>query len=385
MNIREHVSKLQQVETPFYFYDMELLQKTLEVVLKESSRYGYKVHYALKANFDEHILKAVAKAGLGADCVSGNEVRQAIKCGIPASEIVFAGVGKSDKEIRYALGQNIFSFNVESRNELEVLDQIAGETGKKTQIALRINPDVDPKTHKNISTGKADNKFGISYTEVDELIASLASFKNVEIVGIHFHIGSQIRDMQVFENLALKVNDIAGWFKQKGIELKHLNLGGGVGVNYDDPDAELIPDFATYFSIFNKHLNVEAGQTVHFELGRSIVAQCGYLVTRVLYNKKTAADTDVIIVDAGMTDLIRPALYDAKHIIENITEDKGDKVYTVGGPICESSDIFARDIHLPVTTRGDLLAMRSAGAYGYAMVSHYNMRDQPGIVYSDQL
>lgn len=385
MNIRGYVSKLRQFETPFYFYDMELLHETLDVVVRESSRYGYKVHYALKANFDAHILEAVAKAGLGADCVSGNEVRQAIECGIPAPEVVFAGVGKSDKEIRYALGQNIFSFNVESRNELEVLDQIAGEMGKKANIALRINPDVDPKTHKNISTGKADNKFGISYTEIDEVIASLGSFKNVEIVGIHFHIGSQITDMQVFEELALKVNDIADWFKRKGIELKHLNLGGGLGVNYDDPDAELIPDFTAYFSIFNKHLKVEAGQTVHFELGRSIVAQCGYLMTRVLYNKKTAADTDVIIVDAGMTDLIRPALYGAKHVIENITSDKGNKTYTVGGPICESSDIFACDISLPVTTRGDLLAMRTAGAYGYAMVSHYNMRNQPGIVYSDRL
>ncbi len=385
MSSRGFLSKLQNVETPCYFYDMELLNKTLDVVVKESSRYGYKVHYAMKANFDPRILEAVRKAGLGADCVSGNEVKGAITAGIPASEIVFAGVAKSDKEIRYALEQNIFAFNVESGNELEVINQIAGEMGRKAHVAFRINPDVDPKTHKNISTGHADSKFGISYTEVDEVIASLDNLKNIEIVGLHFHVGSQIRDMKVFENLCNRVNVIKDWFKKSGIVLKHINLGGGLGINYDDPESELIPDFAGYFAVFKKYLDVEPGQTVHFELGRSIVAQCGELITRVLYNKKTASGTNYILVDAGMTDLIRPALYSAKHKIVNLSADKGDEVYTVGGPICESSDIFARGIHLPVTKRGDILAMLSAGAYGYAMVSHYNMRDLPGVIYSDQL
>ena len=376
---------MREVDTPCYFYDMELLQKTIDTVVRESSRYGYKVHYAMKANFDARIMAAVKKAGLGADCVSGNEVRMAIGSGIPASDVVFAGVGKSDREIRYALEQNIFAFNCESINELDVINSIAAETGRKARVAFRINPDIDPQTHQNISTGKADSKFGISYTEIDEAIASLGKFHNVEIVGIHFHIGSQIRDMKVFEELALKANDIADWFRQKGITLKHLNLGGGLGIDYDDPDAEPIPHFATYFAIFHKHLKVEQGQTVHFELGRSIVGQCGDLLTRVLYNKKTASGTDVIIVDAGFTDLIRPALYSAKHKIENISSGEGDAVYTVGGPVCESSDIFARDIHLPITKRGDLLAMRSAGAYGQAMASQYNMRDLPHTAYSDEL
>ena len=385
MGAREYTGRLAGLPTPFYFYDVDLLDRTLRTAGEEAARYGYKIHYALKANFDPRIMSAVRAAGFGVDCVSGNEVRAAVENGFPASEVVFAGVGKSDREIEYALSQGIFSFNCESREELEVIDAIAERMGKTACIALRINPDVDPKTHRHISTGKADNKFGISYTEIDEAIASLDRLRHIDIVGLHFHIGSQIRDMRVFERLCERVNAIKAWFAGRGIVLRHLNMGGGLGIDYDAPDAEPVPDFASYFAVFARCLETGPGQTVHFELGRSLVGQCGELIACVLYNKTTAAGSQVVILDAGMTDLIRPALYDARHGIENLTSQAAPQTYTVVGPICESSDTFAERIELPATSRGDLLAIRSAGAYGMAMASRYNLRDLPGAVYSDEL
>jgi len=385
MGARDYAERLAGLPTPFYFYNMDLLNRTLDAAGREAARHGYKIHYALKANFDSRIVDAVRQAGFGVDCVSGNEVRRAVESGFPASKVVFAGVGKSDREIEYALSQRIFSFNCESREELEVIDSIAERMGTTARIALRINPDVDPKTHRHISTGKADNKFGISYTEIDEAIASLDRLRHIEIVGLHFHIGSKIRDMQVFERLCGRVNAIETWFAEQGIVLRHLNMGGGLGIDYDAPDGEPIPDFASYFDVFARCLETEPGQTVHFELGRSLVGQCGELVARVLYNKTTAAGSEVVILDAGMTDLIRPALYDARHKIENLSSQAAPRTYTVVGPICESSDTFASGIELPATSRGDLLAIRSAGAYGMAMASRYNLRDLPGAVYSDEL
>lgn len=385
MSARNYIDRIKGIPTPFYFYDIELLERTLRAVAGESSKYGYHVHYALKANFNDRILDVIKNYGLGADCVSGNEVRAAIEHGFAPGDVVFAGVGKSDREIRYALENDIFAFNVESLHELEVIDSIAAELGRTARIAFRINPDVDPKTHKHIATGKADSKFGISYTEIDEAIVSLGRLKNVDIVGIHFHIGSQITDMEVFENFANRVNEIERWFTEKGITIEHLNLGGGLGINYQDPDGEPIPDFATYFGIFNRILRVREGQTVHFELGRSIVGQCGELVTRVLYNKVNAYGNDFVIVDGSMTELIRPALYSAYHKIENMTSEGPEKTYTVAGPVCESTDVFAKNIQLPETKRGDILTLRSAGAYGEAMASRYNLRDLPLAVYSDSL
>ena len=385
MGAREYLKQIETLPTPFYFYDMGLLDETLQRAKRAAERYGYRVHYALKANYDRRVIEAAQRAGLGADCVSGNEVRAAIECGISPSEVVYAGVGKTDREIEYSLSQGIFAFNCESLNELQVIQQIAERMNCRAHVALRINPDVDPKTHQYISTGKADNKFGISYKEVDDAIASLASLDRIDIVGLHFHIGSQIRDMKVFETLCGRVNTIKRWFLERGVQLRHLNMGGGLGINYEDPQSEPIPDFERYFDVFHRFLEVEPGQTVHFELGRSLVAQCGELVTRVLYNKTTASGNRIVIVDAGMTDLIRPALYGAKHRIENISSLLPEQRYTVGGPICESSDIFARDIPLPETSRGDLLVMASAGAYGAAMASQYNLRELPGAVYSDQL
>ena len=331
------------------------------------------------------MLQEIRQYDLGVDCVSGNEVRCAIEAGFPAEKIVFAGVGKSDDEIIYALEQNIFSFNCESREELEVINSLAAQRNKTARIALRINPDVDPHTHQHISTGKADNKFGISYTEIDEVLAQLQTLNNINITGIHFHIGSQISQMKVFEYLCKRVNTIAEWFEEKGLNLSHINVGGGLSINYENPDANPVSNFKEYFEIFAQNLHLRPGQTLHFELGRSVVGQCGTLISRVLYNKTTGSGKRFIIIDASMTELIRPALYQAHHAIVNLSSDQGAITYNVAGGVCESTDVFAKDIVLPETKRGDIIAIKSAGAYGSSMASRYNLRNLPASVYSDKL
>ncbi len=378
--------KLSRYPTPFYLYDMELLGRTLEAVRSQSARYGYKVHYALKANFEEPILERIREAGLGVDCVSGNEVRKAIETGFEPSGIVYAGVGKSDREIEYSIEHKIFAFNCESRQELEVIDSIAGRMGRVADVALRINPDVDPMTHRHISTGHADSKFGIAYTEIEELIGELPRLKNIRVTGLHFHIGSQIRELKVFEYLCLRVNTLYDWFTARGLHLAHVNVGGGLGIEYERPESEPVPDFERYFAIFDRFLKLPPEVEVHFELGRSIVGQCGELIARVLYNKVTSGGKNVAIIDASMTELIRPALYQAHHAIENLSA-RGDAtaVYTVAGTVCESSDTFAADVHLPGLVRGDLVSIKTAGAYGSAMASRYNLHDLPASVYSDRI
>lgn len=310
--------RLSDFRTPFYLYDMGLLERTLQSVVSEAAKYGFHIHYAIKANFDDRLLALIRKHGLGIDCVSGNEVRKAVESGFDPQTVVYAGVGKSDDEIRYSIQQNILAFNCESRQELQVIDSIARSMGRVVDVALRINPDVDPHTHKYIATGHGDSKFGVSYKEIDEVCAELHEYRNIRIVGLHFHVGSQILDMHVFENLCHRVNDIRRWFESRGFELEHLNMGGGLGINYDDPDATPIPDFATYFALFARELEHE-GKRVHFELGRSIVGQCGELISRVLYNKTTPSGRHVAIIDASMTELLRPALYGARHRIINLT------------------------------------------------------------------
>jgi len=375
------LDKIKDIDTPFYLYDIDLLRRTLQKVREGASRYGFFVHYALKANFDPRILQEVESFGFGADCVSGGEVRASVEAGFDPASIVFAGVGKRDDEIEYALGKGIFAFNCESLEELEVIDAIAARTGRRARVALRINPDVDPQTHKNISTGQADSKFGIAYTEIEEALGRIGSLRNITIVGLHFHIGSQILNLKVYEYLCKRAVSIISWFEGHGVKITYINVGGGLGINYESPRTEPLPDFDAYFGIFAAGLPLRAGQTLHFELGRSIVGQCGTLITKVLYNKKTASDKNYVLVDASMTELIRPALYGAHHHIENLTPHEGTELYSIAGGVCESSDIFARDIKLPVTRRGDYLAIRSAGAYGQSMASCYNMRPLPRSVY----
>lgn len=347
-----------------------------------SSKYNFHVHYALKANSNHELLDRILKSGMGADCVSGNEIKRALETGFAPEQIVFAGVGKSDSEIRFALANDIFCFNCESLPELEVIAQLASEAGKKARVALRINPNVQANTHHYITTGLEENKFGINIYELPEVMECINKFPQLDLIGIHFHIGSQITDMNVFRSLCTRVNEIQEWFSSRRITLKHINVGGGLGVDYHDVENNLVPDFATYFDIFAKFLEVKPGQQIHFELGRAIVAQCGALISRVLYVKK-GKQTNFAILDAGMTELIRPALYQAFHKIENLTPSPGATSirYDVVGPVCESSDCFAKAMDLPEVKRGDLIAIRTAGAYGEVMVSGYNLREREETVY----
>ncbi|MDP4203544.1 MAG: diaminopimelate decarboxylase [Bacteroidota bacterium] len=377
------IDKLRVVETPFYFYDLQLLKQNLQAAKTEAERYGYHVHYAVKANANDRILETIAKTGFGADCVSGGEVEASIKAGFPADKVVFAGVGKADWEINLGLDNDIFCFNAESIPELEVIDELAAAKGKKARVALRINPNVDAHTHHYITTGLNENKFGFNMEDMSKVVDLLKTLANVELVGIHFHIGSQITDMCPFQNLCVRVNEIQDFFEQKGFKLEHVNVGGGLGINYQHPNHVPISDFEAYFKVFHNHLQLRPGQQLHFELGRAMVASCGSLITKVLYVKE-GTTKKFAIVDAGMTDLIRPALYQAYHHIENITSNEPFEPYDVVGPICESSDTFGTARMLNGTKRGDLIALRSAGAYGEIMASRYNLRKLPGVYYSDQ-
>lgn len=377
MIIKETIKKPGSYKTPFYYYDREVLDQTLSMAAGEAASRGFHIRYAVKANFNPEIMKIIAGYGFGADCVSGNEVEHAIACGFPAGDTVFAGVGKSDSEIEKALMLNIKCFNVESLTELEVINEIAGRTGKKASVAIRINPNVDAHTNKHITTGTEGNKFGIRIAELNQVSDLLAELENLHYLGIHFHIGSQITDLRVYRNLCSKINTVSSWFSERGLMPEEINVGGGLGVSYDAPDK--FPPFAEYFDIFKDHLDSTTRSSISFELGRSLTANCGSLISRVLYVKPGLSETFVIL-DAGMTELLRPALYRARHHIENLTSVGPVKRYTVAGPVCETTDTFGKNIPLPETSRGDLIAIRSAGAYGEAMASRYNLRSLPGSV-----
>jgi diaminopimelate decarboxylase len=380
------IKEFKKQATPFYFYDEKVLSDTLTELVKYSKKHNFHVHYALKANANTRILEHIKLAGLGADCVSGNEVKQALSQGFSPDHIAFAGVGKTDVEINIALDHDIFSFNCESMQELEVINELAAKKGKVARVAIRINPNVNAKTHKYITTGLEENKFGINPWEFETVLELLASCKNLQLVGLHFHIGSQITDLDVFKSLCIRVNEIQEWFISHQILVEHVNVGGGFGVDYTNVDENLIPDFNAFFQIFADFLELKPGQQLHFELGRAVVAQCGSLISRVLYIKN-GQNTNFAILDAGMTELIRPALYQSAHLIQNISKSikSFTHKYDVVGPICESSDCFGKAIMLPETNRGDLIAIRSAGAYGEVMSSAYNLRDRAKAIYSSDL
>lgn len=377
------LDKFKTLETPFYYYDLNVLKNTLEEIKSNVSGVPFKVHYAIKANANDRILSIIRESGLGVDCVSGGELNAAIKAGFDGSKIAFAGVGKTDKEISAGIDNDIFSFNVESLPEMQVINEIASNKGKTANVAIRINPNIDAHTHKYITTGLNENKFGINLPQLDDIVKATLAMPNVKLCGFHFHIGSQILEKEPFIMLCEKINELQDKYEKQGIEIKIINVGGGLGIDYNNPDSALIPDFKGYFDIFKQNLKLRHGQELHFELGRSVVAQCGSLITRVTYVKSGTAKK-FIILDAGMSDLIRPALYQSHHKIENITSTATDvDVYDVVGPICESSDCFGTDETLALTKRGDMIALRSAGAYGEIMASHYNCREFPQSVYSD--
>lgn len=386
MKMQFPVEAFKGIETPFYYYDVELLRATLDAVKREVAKYeGFHVHYAIKANFNPRLLEIVNGAGIGADCVSGGEVRAALAAGIPADKVVFAGVGKTDKEIALSLDAGIFCFNVESVPEIEAIERLAAERGVVAQVAVRVNPNVGAHTHANITTGLAENKFGVNYEQLDGVIDVIESMPHIKLIGLHFHIGSQLLVMDDFIALCSRINELQELLMEtRSLVLPHINVGGGLGIRYDFPDKYPIPDFEAYFATYANNLKLHPGQQLHFELGRSLVAQCGALITRATYIKSGTCKK-FIIVDAGMNDLIRPALYDAYHRIENLTSTKADWVYDVVGPVCESSDVFCKDRRIPETQRGDILAIRSAGAYGEAMAFGYNCRELPKAVLSTDL
>ena len=382
---QENILRFKEVHTPFYVYNTALLKETLQKMKKEISAHkNYIVHYAIKANANPKLLRLIAQAGFGADCVSGGEIERALDTGFPASKIVFAGVGKSDWEINLGLDNDIFCFNVESEPELEVINELAKAKGKIASIAFRINPNIGAHTHANITTGLAENKFGIAMKDMEHIIQKAEQLCHIRVLGLHFHIGSQILEMDDFIALCQRINQLIEQLRQAHHRIEHINVGGGLGIDYEHPDKHPIPNFSSYFNTYAKYLNLSDGQQLHFELGRAVVGQCGSLVTRALYVKQ-GATKQFIIVDAGMTDLIRPALYQAQHQIENLDSREVLEKYDVVGPICESSDVFAKDILLPKTHREELIALHSAGAYGEIMASQYNCRALPQSYTSEEL
>lgn len=380
-----HFSKL---ETPFYYYDLNLLQSTLEACKNAADVYKYHVHYAMKANFNPIVLKKIEAIGFGADCVSGGEVNKAIEVGFKRNKVVFAGVGKSDKEINDALDNDIFCFNVESVQELSVINELAEKKQKIAKVAIRINPNVDAHTHANITTGLDENKFGVNSWDMPACADVLNISANLQFIGIHFHIGSQITNLDVYKNLCIRVNEFANWFEDHGFKVTVLNVGGGLGIDYHHPNQQ-IPNFEAYFKIFSDFLEVKPYQEVHFELGRALVGQSSSLISRVLY-VKNGKKKNFIVLDAGMTELMRPALYQAYHKIENISPNSqlqtlSSTKYDVVGPICESTDCFGKEVELQETFRNDLIAIRSTGAYGEVMASHYNLRETVATVSNEDV
>lgn len=398
---QDTISRFQNIETPFYYYNMEVLRQTLAACHAASSKYGFHVHYAMKANFNPKVLDMIQSFGFGADCVSGGEVKAAVEHGFGKEKIVFAGVGKSDKEINAALDADIFCFNVESVQELTIINDLAKAKNKTAGIAIRINPNVDAHTHHYITTGLDENKFGINTWQLGDVAETLRACSNLQFLGIHFHIGSQITDLEVYRSLCIRINEMQDWFEDRGFKVKILNTGGGLGVDYYHPDTNTIANFEGYFKVFKDFLNVKPGQEVHFELGRAVVAQCASLISRVLY-VKNGQKKNFLVLDAGMTELMRPMLYQAYHEVENISRqlaiDSGQSEnsqpthnsqltthYDVVGPICESTDCFRKDVELPESFRGDLIAVRTAGAYGEVMASGYNLRTRAESIYSDAI
>jgi len=379
----ESVKRFINLSTPFYYYDLDILEKNL-FNLKNSLKTYNKVHFSVKSNSNPRILRIIKNFNLGIDAVSANEIKHCINLGFNPKDIVFAGVGKSDEEIKYGIINNISYFNVESLQELEVIDSISKKFSKKTTVSIRINPNIKSETHKKIQTGSSDDKFGIDLNDISH-IPKLQKLENIKITGLHFHIGSQIINLKPFHDLCNISNDILNYLRENDIKIKNINVGGGLGIDYEYPEKNLLSNFKEFISLFNNQIRLDKNQSIHFELGRSIVGQCGFLISKILYSKKSY-DKNFLILDSGMNNLIRPALYNSKHKISNLTSKNSDHLnYDVAGPICESSDTFAKNYRLVKSIRGDLIAIHSCGAYAESMSSNYNLRDNINSYYSDTI
>ena len=379
----ELVKRFINLSTPFYYYDLDILEKNL-LNLKNTLKPFNKVHFSVKSNTNPRILSVIKNFNLGIDAVSANEIKHCINLGFTPRDIVFAGVGKSDEEIEYGIINNISYFNVESLQELEVIDSISKKFSKKTTVSIRINPNIKSETHKKIQTGSSDDKFGIDLNDISH-IPKLRKLENINIRGLHFHIGSQIINLKPFHDLCKISNEILNYLRENDIKIKNINVGGGLGIDYEYPENNLLSNFKEFINLFNNEIRLDKNQSIHFELGRSIVGQCGFLISKILYSKKSY-DKNFLILDSGMNNLIRPALYNSKHKISNLTSKNSDHLnYDVAGPICESSDTFAKDYRLVKSIRGDLIAIHSCGAYAESMSSNYNLRDNINSYYSDTI
>lgn len=378
--------RIKEMRTPIWYYDMELFRRTIDEAVRAAEAYHINVHYSIKANYQKPLLEYIRSKGIGVDCVSGEEVSYAVEAGFEPSGIVFAGVGKTDEEIEIALKCGIGSFNCESLEELKILDEIAGAMGKVANVSVRINPDVDAHTHRFITTGLEMDKFGIPKRDMDKAVAILKKASNLNFKGLHFHIGSQITDVEnVFANECISANGIVSYFEDAGLRVDNIDLGGGLGVDYNNPDGHPVPEFELWFKTLRENLRCRKDQAVHVEPGRSLVAQCASLLSRVIFVKE-GERTNFMILDTGMNDLLRPALYQAYHKIENLTAVSDElRLYDVVGPVCESTDVLATDRTLPLSSRGDMVAIRSVGAYGEVMSMGYNRRKAAVAVFSDDL
>ncbi|RMD46383.1 MAG: diaminopimelate decarboxylase [Aquificota bacterium] len=359
-----------KVGTPVYIYSKRGILKKVKEYKEAFSKYETLICYAVKANSNLSILKLFESEGLGCDIVSGGELYKARKAGVSSNKIVYAGVGKTDFEIDYAIRENILSFNVESEMELDVLNEIAGKNGRKARISIRVNPDVNPKTHPYISTGLRESKFGIDIEKAVDVYKKAVKLPNIEIIGVHCHIGSQIMDVSPYIEAVEKTAELVFKLKKEGINLQYFDIGGGIGIKYrpeDNPPS--IKEFADSIIPIVK----ETGLKLIIEPGRSLIGEMGALITQVLFTKDKG-NKHFIIVDAGLNDLLRPAMYNAYHHIVSV--DKKDKKITadIVGPICETGDFLALDREIDDVGRKDYLAVMSAGAYGSSMSSNYNMR-----------
>ncbi|NBJ11693.1 diaminopimelate decarboxylase [Microvirga arsenatis] len=363
-----------EVGTPFYCYSSATLERHYRVFAEAFADTDALVCYAMKANSNQAVLKTLSRLGAGMDIVSQGELRRALAAGVPGERIVFSGVGKTPEEMAFALDSGILCFNVESEPELEALSEVALSKGMRAPISIRINPDVDAKTHAKISTGKSENKFGIPISRAREVYARAASLKGIEVTGVDMHIGSQITDLQPFDNAAALLAELARDLMADGHRLHHIDLGGGLGVPYRENN-EPPPDPQAYAAIIKRHTQ-DLGLKLVFEMGRLIAGNAGVLVARVIYVKE-GADKPFVIVDAAMNDLIRPTLYEAHHDIKPVVEASPDTpriVADVVGPVCETGDYLALSRDMPAVKAGDLIAIMTAGAYGAVQANTYNTR-----------
>jgi diaminopimelate decarboxylase len=361
-----------QLKTPVYCYSATALHQNYQSYIQQFNADKALVCYAVKANSNQAIIGALAKMGAGADVVSEGELRRALLAGIPAEKIVYSGVAKTPGEMRFALQQDIYQFNVESEPELELLNQVALSEGKQAPVAFRINPDIDARTHAKISTGKACNKFGIPWTRAHEAYARAAELPGIRVQGIDMHIGSQLTQLEPFEQAFQCLADLTIELRRLGHSISVLDIGGGLGIDYQDGN-QVPPDVTDYARLAN-HILGDLDCRIIIEPGRSLVGNIGILISRVIYIKQGERDR-FLIIDAGMNDLLRPSMYDAYHEIVACELRQGEpEAYQVVGPICETGDTFARDRMLPPLQAGDLIAIKNAGAYGAVMASSYNTR-----------